>query len=107
MNGTQTQQQGWRGVSGPLSGSAETWSNESTNLGKRNHILRCFLARKCLRGVNGDRKETGASKGRMRVVLAPSSRSLRSDVDKDRDFCAVVIGRILSSMGVVSLMKTF
>lgn len=38
--------------------------------------------------------------------MAVSSRSLGSGVDKDRDFCTVVIQLMPPSVGVVSLMKT-
>lgn len=64
------------------------------------------LAGKYLAGVSSDRKETGASKGHRRIVMALPPRSLGSDVGTDRDCCAVVIELILSSMGVVSFMKT-
>lgn len=60
---------------------------------------------KYLGGVSSDRMETGAPKHRRRVVLALSSRPLVSGVGMDRDFCAVVIELILSSVEVVSLMK--
>lgn len=39
--------------------------------------------------------------------MAVSSRSLGSAVDKDRDFCAVVIQLMPPSVGLVSLTKPF
>lgn len=63
------------------------------------------LTGKYLGGVSRDRMETGAPKRCRRVVLALSSRPLVSGVGTDRDFCAVVIELILSSVEVVSLMK--
>lgn len=49
------------------------------------------LARKCLAGVSGDRKDTEASNCHMGVVLTRSSRSQGSYVGMDRDFGAVVM----------------
>lgn len=63
--------QRWRRLSGPY-GYSETCTSESMSLCERNNILHA-LSRRYLGGVSSDRKEMGAQKVSMRVVVAFSS----------------------------------